>query len=178
MNSAAGLLRQTPLFASGVRQVAVPAAARTIATLSHVDYEETFLVETSAARDRTGEEWARVVLEGSPGIMRLALPLGWFALGLEIGSPIRSEHRVLGWEIRRSTPDFALLGANSRLGLAAELLFMRQEDTLLFAAFVKQENPIARSAWARIAPGHRRVVRYLLEQVHQDTTAIIDGSHR
>jgi hypothetical protein len=71
---------------------------------------------------------------------------------------------VLGWEVGRSSPDFALLAARSRLGLPAELLFKRQEHTLLFATFVQQENHIARAVWAGVAPVHRQVVRCVLEQ--------------
>ncbi len=38
-----------------VRQVTLPPAARALSTLSHVDYEDAFLVETGSAQDRTGE---------------------------------------------------------------------------------------------------------------------------
>ena len=71
---------------------------------------------------------------------------------------------MLGWEVRRSTPDAALLGASGRLGLSGELLFERQRHTLLFATFVQLDNPVARALWARIAPRHRQVVRDLLAQ--------------
>ncbi len=96
-----------------VRQVTLPPAARALSTLSHVDYEDAFLVETGPAQDRTGEQWAR---------------------------------------------------ASGRLGLSGELLFERQQHTLLFATFVQLDNPIARALWAGIAPRHRQVVRDLLEQ--------------
>jgi hypothetical protein len=162
-DTAIGLLRRTPFTPGRVRQVAVPPAARALSTLSHVDYEDAFLVETGPAQDRTGEQWARAVLEEAPIIMRRALPWAWFVLGLQLGST-RSDRFVFGWEVRRSTPDFVLLAASSRLGLPAELLFERRQQTLLYATFVQQENPIARAVWAGVAPGHRRVVRYVLEQ--------------
>jgi len=73
---------------------------------------------------------------------------------------------VLGWEVRRSTPDVALLGASGRLGLCGERLFEPQQHTLLFATFVQLENRIACALWARIAPRHRQVVRNLLEQAN------------
>lgn len=146
-----------------VRQVALPPAARALSTLSHVDYEDSFLVETGPVQDRTGEQWARAILEDAPMITRNALSRGWFALGLRLGSA-RSDRFVLGWEVRRSTPDFALLGATGRLGLSGELLFERQQHTLHFATLVQLENRIARTVWAGIAPRHRQVVRYLLEQ--------------
>jgi hypothetical protein len=146
-----------------VRQVAVPPAARALSTLSHVEYEDAFLVESGPSQDRTGEQWARAILEDAPILMRRRLRWGWFALGLKLGST-RSNRFVLGWEVRRSTPDFALLAASSRLGLPAELLFQRQQHTLLFATFVQQQNPIARAVWAAVAPVHRQVVPYLLER--------------
>ena len=146
-----------------VRQVSVPPAARKLSTLSHVDYEDSFLVEIGSPQDRTAEQWARAILEDAPIVMRSALLSGWSALGLRLGSP-RSHRFVLGWEVRRSTPDFALLGARSRLGLPAELLVKRRQKTLLFATFVQQENHIARALWAGVEPVHRPVVRHVLER--------------
>jgi hypothetical protein len=145
-----------------VRQVTLPPAAGALSTLARVDYADAFLVETGPAHDRTGEQWARAILEGAPASTRNALSRGWAALGLRLGST-ESDRLVLGWEVRRSTPDFALLGASGRLGLSGELLFGRQQHTLLFATFVHLENRIARGLWARIAPRHRQVVRGLLE---------------
>jgi hypothetical protein len=147
-----------------VRQIAVPRAARALSTLPQVDYEDAFLVHVGPAQDRTAEQWARAVLEDAPVVMRNALSSAWFALGLRPGST-RSARHVLGWEVRRSSPDDALLGAGSRLGLSAELLFERRQRTLLFATFVRQENHIGRALWVGIEPVHRPVVRYLLERV-------------
>jgi Protein of unknown function (DUF2867) len=148
-----------------VRRVTLPPAARALSTLAHVDYEDAFLVETGPAQERTGEQWARAILENAPMSTRNALSRGWSALGLRLGSN-QSDRFVLGWEVRRSTPDVALLGASGRLGLSGELLFERQQHTLLFATFVQLENRIARALWAGIAPRHRQVVRDLLEQAN------------
>jgi hypothetical protein len=148
-----------------VRQVTLPPTARALSTLSHVSYEDAFLVETGPAHDRTGEQWARAILEDAPVSTRNALSRGWSALGLRLDST-QSDRFVLGWAVRRSTPDVALLGASGRLGLSGELLFERQQHTLLFATFVQLENRLARALWARIAPRHRQVVRDLLEQAN------------
>ncbi len=160
---AIGLLGRTALPSGMVRQVAMPPGARALSTLSHVDYEDAFLVDTRSAQDRTGEQWARAVLEDAPMIVRSALLSGWSSLGLRLGVG-RSERFVLGWEVQRSTPDFVLLAASSRIGMPAELLFKRQQHTLLFATFVQKENPIAHAVWAAVDPLHRPVVRYVLEQ--------------
>jgi hypothetical protein len=152
-----------PVETNRVSQIAVPPAARERSTLSRVDYEDAFLTEAGPYAGRTAEQWARAVTEDAPVATRHALSRGWFALGLRLGST-RSDRHVLGWEVRRSTPDVALLGASGRLGLSGELLFERQEHSLLFATFVQLDNPIARSVWAGIAAHHRRIVQHLLEQ--------------
>jgi hypothetical protein len=149
--------------AGRVRQITLPAEARALSTLPRIDYDDAFLAETGPHRGRTGEQWARAVLEGAPPRTRNALSRGWFALGLRLG-PVESGQRVLGWEIRRGTPDAALLGADGRLGLAGELLFLRQPGTLLFATFVRLDNPAARALWAGISARHRQIVGRLLEQ--------------
>jgi hypothetical protein len=148
-----------------VRQVAVPPAARALCTLARIDYEDAFLVQIGPVEDRTAEQWARAILEGAPAVMRRTLLLGWSALGLKLG-PTGSDGFVLGWEVRRSTPNVVLLGANSRLGLRAELLFERQQQMLLFDTFVHKENRISRAIWAGVQPLHRPIVRSLLEQAN------------
>jgi hypothetical protein len=64
-DTAIDLLRRTPSTPGRVRQVAVPPAARTLSTLSYVDYEDAFLVETGPAQHRTGEQWAHHIAESS-----------------------------------------------------------------------------------------------------------------
>jgi hypothetical protein len=141
--------------------VALPPAARALSTLSRIDYEDAFVIDTGPAQDRTGEQWARAILEDAPIAVRGALVSGWSALGLRLGSP-RSDRFVLGWEVRRSGPDFALLGARSPFGLSAELLVKRRRRTVLFATLLHQENRVARAVWAAVRPLHVQVVRFVL----------------
>ena len=162
-HDAIGLLRGIPATHGRVREVALPPAARRLCTLSHLDYEDAFLIEIGPARDRTPEQWARAFLEDAPITIRSALRSGWFALGLQLAST-RSERFVLGWEVRRSTPEFVILGGSSRIGLSAELLFKRHDHVLLYATLLRWANPIARAVWAGVGPVHRPVVRYVLEQ--------------
>jgi hypothetical protein len=147
----------------GVRECAVPPAARARCTLAHIDYEDAFRAEAFPAQDRTGEQWARAMLESASQRTRSELSRGWSALGLRLdcAPPDRS---VLGWEIRHSTPDFVLLGARGRLGLSGELLFERQPHGLVYATFVQLDNRVARALWTRIEARHRRVVRDLIER--------------
>ena len=70
---------------------------------------------------------------------------------------------MLGWQIRASDADFVLLGADSRVGMPAELLLATRGDGLLFATFVRHDNAIARALWASIEATHVRTVRTVLE---------------
>jgi hypothetical protein len=149
--------------ADRVRQVPVPPEARRLSTLSHIDYADAFIVEIGSASDRTPEQWARVALDQAPISVRTKLLSGWSTIGLklDIGGSAQS---VLGWQIRRSTPEFVLLGADSRIGMPGELLFQLQQRALLFATFVEQRNALARAVWAAVKPVHVPVVRQVLEQ--------------
>ena len=149
--------------AGTVRQIEVPRGARALSTLSRIDYADAFLVDVADPRARTGEQWARAIVGGAPSALRARLWLAWTALGLRLGPPWSDRH-VLGWEVRRSTPDLALLGARSRIGMPAELLVRREGETLLFATFVQKRNPLARAAWASIDSVHRPVVRHVLRE--------------
>ena len=140
-----------------------PRALERSARFPRIDYEDAFRAETPSAQDLTGEQWARVALEDAPAKVRRGLQSGWAALGLQRGST-EDERLVFGWEVRRSTPDLALLGAKSRLGLVGEVLVRRERRALLIATFIQLDTPAARLAWAGIAPGHRQVVPYILEQ--------------
>ena len=149
--------------AGPVRQIEVPQGARAISRLARIDYADAFAVDVGRARERTAEEWARAFLEDAPRTVQRTLQSGWSAIGLRLGGA-PSDRSVLGWEIRRGTPDFVLLGADSRIGMPGELLFKRRQRTLLFATFVQQDNQVARAVWARVEPVHVPIVRRLLEQ--------------
>jgi hypothetical protein len=147
-----------------LRQIELPPAARALSTLAHIDYEDAFLIETERAQDKTAEEWARSILEGAPVKLRAMLTSGWTAIGLKLG---RGDRYVLGWEIRASTPGFVLLGADSRLGMPAQLLFKREPGALLFATFVQHDNQVARAVWVGTEPVHVPTVRHVLEQARR-----------
>jgi hypothetical protein len=146
-----------------VREISLPASARQLTALSRVDYTDAFLLDAPHALDRTGEEWARAMLEDAPASTRRALRRGWFALGIRLGSSDDPE-RVLGWPVRETSPDHAVLAARSLTGLEPELLFKREAGGLLFATLIKLNNPLTRAGWSAFSPQHRRVVRHLLER--------------
>jgi hypothetical protein len=152
-----------PAKATEVREVALPRSARQLTTLRRVDYTDAFLLSTPRAGERTGEEWARAMLEDAPAATRRALRRGWFALGVRLGS-VEDSRRVLGWAVRQSSPDHAVLAANSLIGMEAEVLVKREPGALLVATIMKLNNPIARAIWTAFSPQHRKVVRGLLRQ--------------
>jgi hypothetical protein len=154
------------------RQVAVPAAARALCTLSQIDYEDAFLVEAGAAQQPTASDWVKAVFDDAPIAVKVKLLLGWSAIGL-IPAVNRSTESVLGWEIRTSTPDFVLLGRSSLIGMPGQLLFKREPDALLFATFVQHDNPVARTVWAATEPRHVPIVRDLLGQAGRRLAATL-----
>jgi hypothetical protein len=149
--------------ADRVRQVDVPPSARALSMLTRIDYADTFLVDIGPSEVHTAEEWAREVLEGAPLAIRTKLLSGWSSIGLKVGTG-PSDRSVLGWQVRRSTTEHVLLGADSRIGMPGELLFKKDGDTLLFATFVHHGNLIARGLWAMVEPAHVRIVRNILDE--------------
>jgi hypothetical protein len=146
-----------------VQQIAPPMAAHRLSTLARIDYEDAFLIWTAVAAEQTGEEWAAVILEDAPLATRSSLLMGWSSLGLRL-HPARSDGYVLGWKVLASPPDFVLLGADSPLGLRAQLLCKRERHAILFCTFVEKRNAMARTIWARVEPIHRRVLPRVLGQ--------------
>ncbi len=102
-------------------------------------------------------------MEDAPMTVRRTLQTGWTGIGLKLGET-PSDRFVLGWEIRRNTPEFVLLGADSRIGMPGELLFKCEQHALLLATFVQHDNQAARARWAGVEPVHVPVVRRVLEQ--------------
>jgi hypothetical protein len=148
--------------ATSVREIpTLPDDVRSLTTLgTTAGYTDTFLVDVPAT-ERSAEAWSRLILEGAPAPLRASLPPGWASLGLRHG-PLDSEDHVLGWPIRDRTEDHLLLGAESRLGMEAELLFARWEGGLVFATVIRFDRAATRVLWAGIERPHKRVVRTLL----------------
>jgi hypothetical protein len=156
-----------------VRQVSLPVDARALSTLSRVDYEDAFIVDVGG--ERTAEGWARAVFDDAPLAVRARLLSGWIGLGLKLGEPWSARH-VLGWKVQQSSPSVVLLGAESLLGLQAELLFRTEPRGLLFATLVQQNNPLARTVWVRITSIHQKVVHSLLDHAARREHAGTDES--
>jgi hypothetical protein len=142
-----------------VSAVTLPADARALSTLSRIDYADAFRLD--AGVERPAEQWVRATLNDTPLAVRSRLVAGWLAIGLNLRGPW-SANRVLGWKVQYSDPDVVLLAADSWLGLRGQLLFATEPGGLLFATFIEQNNPLARSLWAAITGQHQQIVRSLL----------------
>jgi hypothetical protein len=154
--------------AGEVREVALPASARELTALSRVDYTDAFVLTTPRAEGRTAEDWARAILEDAPYATRQGLRRGWFALGVALGAT-DDRRRVLGWAVRRSSPNHVVLAADSLMGMEGEVLLKRERGALLVATLMKLNNPVARAVWTVFSPRHRKVVRHLLRQAGRRT---------
>ena len=127
-------------------QISLPEDARALSTLSRVDDQDTFTVTVEG--EHTAEQWVRAVVQDAPPRVRGKLWLGWAALGLRLAPPWSADC-VVGWKIEHRDPGLILLAADSWLGLRGRLLFRSEPDGLLFATFLPQTNPVARSAMGR-----------------------------
>jgi Protein of unknown function (DUF2867) len=142
-----------------VRKIEPPQEALDRSTLPRIDYADAFLVGTGGHPEWTAERWAVAVLEEAPAATRAQLLAGWSALGLK---PATTDRSLLGWDVRRSSPDHVLLGRDSRIGMPGELLFARRQEGLLFATFVQHETAATRAMWAAVERTHVRTVLELL----------------
>jgi hypothetical protein len=155
-------------MSEGVRQISVPAPAKALCGLPRIDYADAFLLDCDT--DLTGEEWARAVLGDAPAAIRARLLTGWATLGL-LPSVRAPRGSLLGWEIRSSTADFAVLSRRSVIGMPGELLFMRSGGGLLFATFVAHRTRVAAMVWSAAEAGHVAFVRTLLADAGRRLTA-------
>jgi hypothetical protein len=102
------------------------------------------------------------VADAAPDKLRGTLRSGWTSMGIQLDEA-PPERTVLGWEIRRSTPDYVVLGTACRIAMKGEMLFMRRPHQLLYCTFVELDDDDARAVWAGVEPYHPRLVRRLLE---------------
>jgi hypothetical protein len=148
---------------SKLTEISLPPAARALSTLPRIDYCDAHLIALDPADGRTAEQLARVIFEDAPVTLQASLMLGWLSLGFRMRRP-HAPGATIGWPIKEVTDERVLLASQSRLGLAGELLILRQRNSLLFSALVQQRNAFARALWAAILPRvHRPVERTVLE---------------
>jgi hypothetical protein len=161
-----------------VTQIDVPGDVLGLSTLPRIDYADAFVVRTRSSPQWSAERWARAILEDAPASMRSRLLSGWKALGLKVGSNAGvGSGSVLGWSIRRSTPEVVLLAADSRIGMPGELLIMTRPEGLLFATFLQHHTVATRAVWAAVEHTHVEVVHALLERATRGAEDMYDALH-
>lgn len=159
-----------------VSQIEPPQDARALCTLPRIDYADAFLVQTDSPSNWTAERWAMAILEQAPAAMRARLISGWAVLGLKLETGAESDSAtVLGWPVRRNTPDVVLLGADSRIGMPAQLLVLLRPGGVLFATFLHHQSGVTRPLWAAIERTHLRVVAELLGRAAASAAATVSG---
>ena len=144
------------------RRVTVVSPHRSLArysALTRVDHEDTWCVRMDGWPNRPAEQCARIVLDKAPVATRVALRRGWANIGLKLDS---GPNTILGWTIRRNTPELVVLALPSRVGMPAELTFRRDGQDLLFATLVRHRNPVVRLIWRAVLPFHMPIVGELL----------------
>jgi hypothetical protein len=142
-----------------VTQVTGSRSLATFSELQRVDHEDTWRVRMDGWPDRGAERCARIVLDEAPLATRVGLRTGWANIGLKLDS---GANTILGWTIRRNTPEVVVLGLPSRVGMPGELIFRRDGPDLLFATLVQHRSRAASMLWRAILSVHVPIVRELL----------------
>lgn len=138
----------------------VPAHVRNLCSLSRVDYADAFRVSDENAHGLPADRWAKRVLEEAPARVRAELLASWWSIGLRVRPG--SSRRILGWDVRSVAEDHVVLGTSSRIGMSAELVFMRSGADWWFGTLLMFTTPIARVTWALVEVPHVRFVTRLL----------------
>jgi hypothetical protein len=146
------------LMAVGVRSV--PPAARRLVTLEGPDYADYFVAATSGAGERTAEQWARTILEGTHA--GRSAPALWRLLGLRLG-PRPSPDHVQGWHIAGRGDDW-LRAETSSWYMTAQAIVGVDGDEVSLALFLRFDRRIARLVWTPVGVMHRRGVPAMLRQ--------------
>ena len=126
--------------------------------LRRVDYADAHRV--SGVPRTSARAWAHAVLEQAPPQLRARLVSGWRTLGLRpVTAPADA---VLEWGVRIEEPDLLVLARRSWVGMPAELLFLTDDEGLLFSTLAHHAHPLVGPVWSTIVPAHVRTVQQLL----------------
>jgi hypothetical protein len=134
----------------------VPESIRSLSGLANPDYLDLFTATTNGASERPVEDWARAVLEGGPGYLRLGVFVAQrFLLGLRLG-PRRSPDYILGWKIADRGDSWVRIEAASWM-MTASLVFKVDETRLSMATFVRYDRRLASLVWPPGSILHRKL---------------------
>jgi hypothetical protein len=138
----------------------IPEEIRSLGALGGPDYVDLYTVTTSEATDRSPEEWARAVLEGTP-LGQSARSL-WRVLGLRLG-PRHSGDYVQGWKIAARGDNWIRLETASWF-MSGHAVVHVDEGRLSVALFLRYDHPVAALVWRAVGGMHRRGVPAMLRQ--------------
>jgi hypothetical protein len=140
-------------------QVPVPGSVSAMALLDRCSYEDAFGV--AVAETRAPGVWARLVVDEAPA------PLVWFIrlaqrklLGLELGPD--GARQPLGWTVVREDEEAMVLAAEGRGG-SARIIGTTPPGQVVVTTQARFDSRRSRAVWWLLAPVHRRVARYLLD---------------
>lgn len=139
-----------------VQQHKIPAATRSLSTLTRQHYVDLFTVTTSAAAGRSPEQCARAGIEDAAGVGGQFVWRGILRLRLE-----RRPDHVAGWKIADRGVDWILLEAASSF-LTAQLAVRVSDGQISVATFIRYDRPIAALVWRPSSFFHRRAMPGLL----------------
>ena len=138
----------------------VPETIRSLDTLASPDYVDLFTATTSAATDKSPEEWTRALLEETP--TGRSAPFLWGLLGVRLG-PRPSPDYVEGWKIADRGDDWIRIEATSWF-MTAHAVCHVEDGKVSVALFLRYDLPIAALLWPPVSVMHRRAVPVMLRQ--------------
>jgi hypothetical protein len=140
----------------------IPAAIRSLDTLTNPDYADMFTATTSRAMDKSPEQWARAVLEDAPIAHRYAFIPWRILLGLRLG-PRQSPDYVHGWKIAERGDSWIRIEAASWF-MTAHAVIHIDDGRLSGALFVRYDRPVAALVWPPLSIIHRQAMPVILRQ--------------
>ena len=138
----------------------VTEAIRCLDTLASPDYVDLVTATTSQAMDKSAEDWARALLEDTPG--GRSAPVLWRLLGLRLG-PTPSPDFVQGWNIADRGEDWIRIETASWF-MTVHAVVEFDDGHVSLALFVRYDRPIAALIWPPVSVLHRRGMPVMLQQ--------------
>jgi hypothetical protein len=142
---------------AGVRwQRGVPDALRALDTIESPDYTDLVTGTVSETPARTPEQWVRLMLNGIPRGLLVAVPLiQRVALGLRLERRASPDH-IIGWKIAERGEKHIRIEAASWF-LTGHVVIHIDHDQLSFATFVRYDRKLAAIIWPPVSLIHRQV---------------------
>ncbi|MFM9373139.1 DUF2867 domain-containing protein [Streptomyces sp. Da 82-17] len=150
----------------------VPDAARSLSSLSAIDYVDDFTLRTGTVA--TPEQWARAMFGDVPGPAALLIWRGLLGLRLSRGP---SPDTVAGWRIADRGADWIRLEAASWF-LTGNLVVRTAEGRVSLATLLHYERRLGRTVWGVLSAVHRRLAPGLLSGAEANRCAAASAEAR